>query len=139
MAIRHRAQTHEHEDDGLHDARGHLEYVLDGGARLLGYVVLDILLHEHAAEGDGQNARRRGRLGRQIGNVRVGHDNERLEHGRSLREFGRERTYHAEHEADEDAAARHHQERGGAQTHVHCLEAFASDVDEAVEETIQNL
>ena len=138
VMVGHGAQAHEHEDDRLHDAREHLEHVLDGGVGLLGYVELDVLLHEHAAEGDGQNARRAEHLGGEVGQVGVGEYDERLEDGRVLGELGGEAGDDAEYDADEDAADGHDEERADAESHVGALYVLGAHFGEGVEQPIEH-
>lgn len=52
MPVVDRGHAQEHKDDGFGRRGQHFQRVLDGGVRFVRYVLLDVVLHRDAAEGD---------------------------------------------------------------------------------------
>ena len=65
----HREHAHEQEDHHLGHVGQHVRRAADGDARALADVLLDVVLHGDAAEGDGQDARHLEGLRCQVGEV----------------------------------------------------------------------
>ena len=78
----HREHAHEQEDHHLGHVGQHVRRAADGDARALADVLLDVVLHGDAAEGDGEDPRHVEGLRREVGEVGEYYDNQWLYHSR---------------------------------------------------------
>ena len=158
VVVRHGTQAHKHEDDRLHDTSQHLENVLDCGVWLFRYVKLDVLFHEHAAKCYSRRKNEQNiirliimneyirqdswgweHFGSQIGQIRIGENDKRLENRCMLSELGSKAGDEAKNDANEHTAERHDKERRASEENIHRDDVLHAHVGERVEHSIEHL
>ena len=86
-----------------------------------------------------QNSRSREHFSGQVGQVRIGENDQRLQDGRVLGELGGEAGDDAEDDTDEDTAEGHDQEGRAAQHNIDGQDVFGTHFSERVKQSIQDL